>query len=59
MIIDLVNFVFNFEFLSLHVQKFLSNSLIDFSANLDPNRVIFYSLNLSFEIEIFFKYQFS
>ena len=41
-IVDLANFVFNFLFLSLRVQKFLSNSLIDFSANLDPNLVILY-----------------
>ena len=46
-ILDLVNFIFTFGFLSLHVQKFLSNSLFDFSTNLDPNLVIFYSLNSS------------
>ena len=44
-IVDLVNFAFNFGFLSLHVQKFLSNSLFDFSVNLDPNPVIFYSVD--------------
>ena len=47
MIIDLVNFIFNFRFLSLRVPKFLSNLFLDFSANLDPNRVIFYSVELS------------
>ena len=41
MIVDLVNLVFNFEFLSLRVRKFLPNSLFDFSANLDRNQVIF------------------
>ena len=46
-IVDLVNFIFNIGFLSLCVRKFLSNSLLDFSANLDPNRVIFYSLDSS------------
>ena len=29
-IVDLVNFIFNFRFLSLLVWKFLSNSLFDF-----------------------------
>ena len=43
--VDLVNFVFNFRFLSLHVWKFLSNLLLDFSSNLDPNRVIFDSVD--------------
>ena len=41
-ILDLVNFIFNFGFLFLDVQKFLSSSLFDFSANLNPNRVIFF-----------------
>ena len=48
-IIDLVNFIFNFGFLSLHVQKFLSNKLFDFSTNHDPNRVIFLFLGFVFE----------
>ena len=47
MIVDFFNFIFNFGFLSLHFRKFISNSLIDFSANLDPNRVIFYLMDLS------------
>ena len=47
MIVDLVNFIFNFRFLFLRVWKFLSNFLFDFSANLDPNRVIFDSVDLS------------
>ena len=46
-IVDLVNFVFNFGFISLRVRKFLSNLLIDFSTNLDPNQVIFYSVDSS------------
>ena len=47
MIVYLVNFIFNFGFPSLRIRKFLSNSLFDFSANLDPNWVIFYSVDLS------------
>ena len=46
-IVDLVIFVFNFGFLSLHVRKLLSTLLFDFSANLNMNQVIFYSMNLS------------
>ena len=46
-IVDLVNFIFNFGFLSLDVQKFLSNLLFDFSTNLDPNLVIFSFVNSS------------
>ena len=46
-ILDLVNFIFNLGFLPLRVQKFLPNLLFDFSANLDPNRVIFYSVDSS------------
>ena len=44
---DLVNFVFNFGFLSLRVWKFLPNLIFDFFANLDPNRVIFDFVDLS------------
>ena len=47
MIVDLVNFIFYFGFLFLCVQKFLSYSLFDFSANLDPNQVIFDSMDSS------------
>ena len=46
-IVDLNNFIFYFEFLSRRVGEFLSNSLIDFSVNLDPNRVIFDSMDSS------------
>ena len=37
-------FRFYFKFLSLRVQKSLPNLFFDFSANIDPNRVIFYSV---------------
>ena len=47
MIVDLANFVYNFGFLSLRVQKFLYNSLFDFSMNLDPNQVIFDFMDFS------------
>ena len=40
-IIDLDNFRFYFEFLSLRIQKFLFNLFFDFFVNLDPNRLIF------------------
>ena len=40
-IVDLVNFIFNSEFLSLRIWKFLPNFLFDLFANLDPIRVIF------------------
>ena len=40
-IFNLVILVFNSEFLSFGIQKFLPNSLFDFSANPNPNRVIF------------------
>ena len=33
-------------FRDLLVQKFLSDSLVNYSANLDPNSVIFYSVDL-------------
>ena len=46
-IVDLVNLVSNFRFLSLRVRKFIPNSLFDFSANLEPSRVIFYSVDSS------------
>ena len=46
-IINLANFIFNFGFLSLRARKFLSNLLFDFFANLDPNRVIFDSVDFS------------
>ena len=46
-IVDFNNFRFYFGFLSLRAQTFLSNSLINFSTSLDPNRVIFYSVDLS------------
>ena len=39
--------MFYFEFRSLRVQKFLSNLLFDFSVNLDPNRMIFDSMDSS------------
>ena len=47
MIVDLVNFIFNSGFLSLHVRKFLPNSLFDFFVNLDANQVSFDSVDLS------------
>ena len=46
-IIDLDNFLFYYQFLSLRIQKFLPNLLFDFSTNLDQNRVIFDSVDLS------------
>ena len=42
-IVDLVNFNFGFHY--LFVKKFLSYSLVDFFVNLDPNLVIFYSVD--------------
>ena len=36
-----------FVFRSLRVPKFLPNLLVDFFVNLDPNSVIFYSVDLS------------
>ena len=45
--VDLVNCIYNFKFLTLLVQKFLPNLLFDFSSNLDPNQVIFDSVDSS------------
>ena len=47
MIVNLVNLVFDFGFLCNRIRKFLYNLLVDFSVNLDPNRVIFDSVDLS------------
>ena len=46
-IIDLVNFVFS-DFSLLVFKKFLSNSMFNFSMNLDLNRAIFHSVDSSF-----------
>ena len=40
-------------FCYLFVQKFLSNSLVDFSANLDPNSMIFDSMEFSSSFQIY------
>ena len=46
----LVNFNFNFGFHDCQFRKFLSHSLDDFSANLDPNLMIFDSVNFSLSL---------